>query len=480
MCLLSEKKWEVYKINPNKPELSPILICCGNKNGDYGINFDNLNKISKNEILKNSNFQKINNNNNNNNQIFDSLNNWEHLICKISLNYLIIAGTRGFLRIIDLNDNGKLLYTYQSKFPIRSIDFSNDEKLISVAVTGKDKYSSFEQPFIILLKLEIIESENSEKNYYFQNIDDNNNNNDDGSGNNLFKNNFTLSPISTNKTISKLDNNDDPNEMFDGMFNFSSILPKTSNMKFINSNNKSKDNSNNMKKDSGITTTTVFLKVSSYPFTLPYRDPINTLQFSPNSEYLICSTALESRFIEINIIDPMKPKLIMKSQRKLDTSLDSEGITDIQFFPDNRLISLTSVAYNANPIIIDSKITSINNGNNGPDAIVKPKLLARIEEVGTTIHKTVISPRGDAVGFLDRNGDVYLLSTPRIDDNDTKRLVILTTVSSAYRVRESACMRFDKDGYKLFILDRKGVLTIADFTAGTIEDHNVTRSKIIG
>ncbi|GMG18552.1 unnamed protein product [[Candida] boidinii] len=67
-----------------------------------------------------------------------------------------------------------------------------------------------------------------------------------------------------------------------------------------------------------------------------------------------------------------------------------------------------------------------------------------------------------------------------MDDNDTKRLVILTTVASAYRVRESASMRFDKDGYKLFILDRKGVLTIADFTAGTIEDHDVTRSKIIG
>ncbi|OUM54385.1 hypothetical protein BVG19_g3768 [[Candida] boidinii] len=484
MCLLSEKKWEVYKINPNKPELSPVLVCCGKNNGDYGLKFDNLNKISKNEILRNSNFQI-------NNQTLDSLNNWEHLICKVSENYLIVAGTRGILRIIDLNDNGKLLYTYQSKFPIRSIDFSNDEKLISVAVTGKDKYSSFEQPFIILLKLEIIEScdgdNDDEADYYFHSINSHGDSNggnsgkDSNNGSNIFKNNYTLSPISTNKTISKLDNNQnvnwentDPNEMFEGMFNFSSILPKTSNMKFIGGGNKCKDSSDKVGNGN------IFLKVSSYPFTLPYRDPINTLQFSPNSEYLICSTALESRFIEINITDPMKPKLIMKSQRKLDTSLDSEGITDIQFFTDNRLISLTSVAYNASPIIIDSKITSINNGNNGPDAIVKPKLLARIEEVGTTIHKTVISPRGDAVGFLDRNGDVYLLSTPRMDDNDTKRLVILTTVASAYRVRESASMRFDKDGYKLFILDRKGVLTIADFTAGTIEDHDVTRSKIIG
>lgn len=71
------------------------------------------------------------------------------------------------------------------------------------------------------------------------------------------------------------------------------------------------------------------------------------------------------------------------------------------------------------------------------------------------------------------------MTAPRMDDNDHKRVSCVLEVSNAFRAKESASIGFDADGYKLYVLDRKGVLSIADFTAGTVEDHSVTRCKII-
>ncbi|KGK40393.1 hypothetical protein JL09_g414 [Pichia kudriavzevii] len=306
------------------------------------------------------------------------LDNWEHLNCQITKNLLIISGTRGFLRVIDINHKGKCIFTYQCNFPIRCLDISPNEDLIALGITGKDKYTQVEQAVIILLKL----------------------------------------------------------------------VPKTSKTP---------------------------LQICTYPFSLPHRDPIGKLKFSSDSIMLAVSTVLESRFLIINLTHPSRPTLVMKSQRRLDTSLDSEGITDMAFFPDNRLMTICSLSHNSEPIIIDTNIASIS----GPDGIAKPKLLMKIDEVGSTIHKCCVSPRGDSVAYINRSGNVYIMTAPRMDDNDNRRVVSVFEVSNATRVKEAASLKFDPDGYKLYTLDRKGVLTIADFTAGTVEDHTVTRSKIV-
>jgi hypothetical protein len=372
LVLLSEKKWEVYSLDTEKPEKAPKLLCCGKSDGSYGTNFDHLKKIKKDQIISNSNITS------NINDALSILENWEHLYCQITENYLFISGTRGFLRIIDLNQTGRCVINYQCNFPIRCFDVSPDEKFIALGITGKDKYTQVEQAVIILLK----------------------------------------------------------------------IIPETSKFPF---------------------------QISACPFTLPYRDPIGILKFSADSKLLSVATVLESRFLVISLADPSRPTLVMKSQRRLDTSLDSEGITDMSFFPDNRLMTITSLSPNSEPIIIDTNIASIS----GPDGIAKPKLLMKIDEVGSTIHKCCVSPRGDSVAYLNRNGNVYIMTAPRMDDNDSKRIACVLEVSNAARVKEAASMRFDADGYKLYVIDRKGVLSIADFTAGTVEDHTVTRCKII-
>ena len=94
---------------------------------------------------------------------------------------------------------------------------------------------------------------------------------------------------------------------------------------------------------------------------LPYRDPINTLQISNDAQYLSCSTALESRFLIISLKKINEPRLIMKSLRSIDTSQESEGITDTKLFPGNpNIMCVTSSAFNSPPIVINTKIENID------------------------------------------------------------------------------------------------------------------------
>lgn len=372
LVLLTEKKWEVYTLDTEKPEKQPKLLCCGKSDGSFGSDFDCLKKMKKDQIISNSNIVS------NPAECISLLENWEHLYCQITENLLVISGTRGFMRILDLTQNGRCVFTYRCNFPIRCLDVSPNEEYIALGITGKDKYTQVEQAVIILIKL----------------------------------------------------------------------IPETSKSAF---------------------------HISTYPFSLPYRDPICTIKFSPDSTLLSVATVLESRFLVISLDDPSRPALIMKSQRRLDTSLDSEGITDMAFFPDNRIMTICSSSHNSEPIIIDTNIASIS----GPDGIAKPKLLMRIDEVGSTIHKCCVSPRGDSVAYINRNGNVYIITAPSMDDNDNKRVSCVLEVSNAARAKEAASIKFDADGYKLYVLDRKGVLSIADFTAGTVEDHSVSRCKIV-
>jgi hypothetical protein len=216
----------------------------------------------------------------------------------------------------------------------------------------------------------------------------------------------------------------------------------------------------------------MLFKVDSTTVKLPYRDPINKVSFSTDSNYLSCSTALESRFLTVLVKDVEHPKLVMKSLRTLDTSLESEGITDIKMFDNSRYMCVTSVAFNAPPIILDNNIALTG----GLETVAQPRMLMKLSEVGTQIHKCAISPRNDAVAFVDRNGSVYLMNSTKMDQ-DNKRLFIVDQVSHAFRERESASVVFSEDGHQLYLVDRKGVLYINDFAAGLPKDPDITRCK---
>lgn len=363
-ALLSPRKWEVYEI-PEDPSKPPVLRCVGKSTGEYGPNFENLEKPPMNELREG---------NTNANDFLKKLADWEHLYCSISDSYLVISGTHGILRVYDLGYRGRPVYLYASNFPIRCIDISPSSELVAYGITGKDRVSGAEHALIMMHKL-----------------------------------------------------------------NFNNGL---------------------------------LFKVDSTTVKLPYRDPINKVSFSTDSNYLSCSTALESRFLTVLVKDAEHPKLVMKSLRTLDTSLESEGITDIKMFDNSRFMCVTSVAFNASPIIVDNNIALTN----GLETVAQPKLVMKLSEVGTQIHKCAISPRNDAVAFVDRNGTVYLMNSTRMDQ-DHKRFFIVDQVSNAFRERESASAMFSADGHRLYLVDRKGILYVNDFASGLPKDPEITRCK---
>lgn len=215
---------------------------------------------------------------------------------------------------------------------------------------------------------------------------------------------------------------------------------------------------------------------SPFTITLPYRDPINTIQFSNDGSYLSCSTALESRFLVISLRKVNEPRLVMKSLRSIDTSMESEGITDTKLFPGNpNLMCVTSMAFNSPPIVINTKIQNME----GLQTVAQPTMLMRLDELGSKIHKCEVSPRNDSIAFLERNGSVYIMSAPTMMDNEKRRIVLVDMVANAYRAKESAALRFSSDGHKLFILDRKGILYVEDFSHGPPQGHEVTKCKQI-
>lgn len=363
-ALISKHKWEVYLIPPNVYKNPPTLLFCGKNTGEYGPTFDHLNQLDS-SILDNEK---------------EKVTFGDYVYCKLSNNLLVISDTKNSIQVFDLNNNGKMIHYYSSKYYIRCIDIDPSGTIIACGIAGKDRKTNSEQALI------------------------------------------TLHSIDRNNMTSQHD------------------FPP--------------------------------------PITvaLPYRDPINTIQLSTDGRYLSCSTTMESRFLIISLKNVNEPRLIMKSLRSIDTSLESEGITDTKLFPGNpSLMCVTSTAFNSPAIIVNTKIEDISNLS----SVAQPTLLNKFSDLGYKIHKCEISSRNDSIAFLDKNGSVYLVSAPTIIDNEKRRTVVVEMVADAYRAHESASMRFSSDGYVLYILDRKGVLYLEDFAYDLPQNNEITKCKEI-
>ena len=112
----------------------------------------------------------------------------------------------------------------------------------------------------------------------------------------------------------------------------------------------------------------------------------------------------------------------------------------------------------------------------------------KISEVGSLIHGFSLSPRGDGIVFLDKDGRLYLIPTPNLLSKSTtstsgaskKVVILLGEVSNAERFTEAAAIKFSSDGGKIFAVDRKGVFSVFDFTKGVPgEDLDVVKCKIL-
>ncbi|CUM65078.1 uncharacterized protein PRCAT00002700001 [Priceomyces carsonii] len=441
--LISEKRWELYQyqsslddsLNSNS---RPVLLCCGKLTGEYGTTTNSMTgENPSDEIIIKNDFNQSLSNSTSNEDVKKKLQQWGFLYCKLSSNYLAIAGTKGILRVFYVGFSskyslGRPLYTYSTNFPIRCIAIAPNETLVACGVTAKERLSGKEQPFIILQKL----CSNFEKK---------------------------------------------------------------------------------------------ITSVERFTITMPNRDPIKLIDFNSSSTHLLSCTSWESRYSIIRLKDYSdnyrKPRLIwtdadyFKNTRRHKSENDSddiddtsddddqlminEGVTDIHFGYSNTIVLASCSLKNKPPVIIKlygaflnskrrrsslSDALSIQNSTNSKEEegftnIQSSDILMKIPEVGSLIHKLCVSPRGDGIVFLSKDGSLYLVSTPNLQSNSTssKRIVVLLgEVAGAEKFHESASIKFSSDGGKVFAVDRKGLFSVFDFTKGMPGvDSDIFKCKII-
>ncbi|KAI5967048.1 PTR3 [Candida theae] len=452
--LLSEKKWELYEYKSPSSEtnvsyIKPVLVCCGKSTGEYGESQSSLRPVNTpddHETIKSNNFDFNGKAGNHSfkDDLKKRLSSWDHTYCRLTKNYLVISGTRGIMRVFNINSDSKYrigepVYTYLTNFPIRCIAISPNENLIACSITGRERISNKEQPFVVLHRM----------------------------------------------------------SMSDELWvNFADPML----------------------------------------ITVPFRDPIKLVKFNAASSHIICATVWESRYIIIKLRDGekgyQKPRLVwsdspfksgsrqddgghanLSREEEIDDELmmASEGITDIQFgnMHSNTIVITSNTIGHRPPILIGLHGTQIDSSRTDPNTdgysiensfsshhkddedddysmLKSSEVLLRFPEVGSSIHVAALSPRGDGIVFADKDGRLYLVSTPNINTQSgtgqlaKKTVVLLGDVASAERFTEAASVQFSADGGKVFTVDRKGLFQAFDFTKGIPgEDSDVVKCKII-
>ncbi|RCK56633.1 SPS-sensor component PTR3 [Candida viswanathii] len=455
-AIINEKKWELYEYivpmgDTDISQIKPQLICCGKLTGEYGENSNSLTapgESSIKEIFIRNDFGAKDNSNSGGGSDADVkkiLNSWDQMYCKLTKNYLVISGSKGVMRVFNVNKSspyefGQPIYTYITNFPIRCIAVSPNNALLACGITARERITGKEQPFVILHRLVTLDD------LYLDSVD----------------------PIT---------------------------------------------------------------------ITIPSRDPIKIINFNASSTHLVIATSWESRYLIIKLTDQYqsdnyrKPRLIWsdvmyKSSRRIndnnsqpgssyderaeaenDLMLSKEGITDLKFgiMNSNMVISTSCSLNNRPPILIrlegcqidspvnisGNEIKSVNSVDEEAEylRIASAETFMKITEIGSLIHQVALSPRGDGIVFLDKDGKLYLVSLPnfypgrRISTTDSKNkriVVLLGEVANAERFSESASVVFSSDGGKVFALDRKGVFSVFDFTKGVPgKDPDVIKCKIV-
>lgn len=456
--LLSKKRWEVYeyarssKYKPTYNE-KPVLICCGKLTGEYGKDFNSCKEEISDEVAIKNDFSGFRSSTSNSKALREvvskKLKEWEFIYCKISKELLVIYGTKGVMRVFNISRKkpsttlGKPLYTYITDFPIRCVSISPNEKLIASAIMAKERVSNKEQPFIILHKL-------------YQ----------DG----------------------------DKSQV-------SSVEPIT--------------------------------------ITLPHRDPIKLIEFNKSSTHLLCCTSWESTVLIIRLYDKesddyKRPRLIWSeniySRRKPRLSSDNvddnssssvdmndnfldEVITDLEFSssrPDLFVVTFSSLQNKYSAVIQihsrDPYLLGEVNKSSWPDPdthsfdninklveslgdtkssyhsnVASSEILTRLPEIGSTVHRVSILPRGDGMAFVDKSGRIYVVSTPNLQISMSKRILVqLGEAANADHFLQAASINFSPDGGKVFAVDRKGIFQVFDFTKGIPGvDTDVIKCKLL-
>lgn len=453
-ALVSDKTWELFRLADGKPKLA----ACGKSTGEYGPLVgemaypDNHGVVIRNEFGGTTSSDKSNGD-----EAPNRLKSWVHLYCRLSERYLVISGTRGVVRVLNVDPElgplGSPVYTYTTNFPIRCIAVAPNQNLIACGITALERISSKQQPFIILHSLEY-----------------------DQEGKLLVR------PV----TIT---------------------VPFRDPLKMINFNASS----------SHLIVCTVY---EMRYFIIQLRQEHS---FDYSRPRLIWNDTRLGKEVKIRGTNEMGKEdgdTHSNSSYAEDAMLDNEGITAIKFgLPCTNTVVITSSSFKNRPPVVlkfhgpsidyelqnqrceaDNYDTSIQDNyedllkdvildtavpvreSGEKTTIEEVEMVMKVPEVGSSIYNVEVSPRGDGMVFVDKLGKLYLVaSNMQMAQGILRtRVVLLGESADAYRHSETTSVRFAPDGGKIYVVDRRGLIQVFDFTKGIPgEDLDVIKCKII-
>ncbi|KAF3917772.1 hypothetical protein ABW20_dc0102713 [Dactylellina cionopaga] len=118
-ALLEKKKFKVFSILSS--EKTPELLCAGKSTGEYGPYANQYGLISAED------------------RVMSKQKRFEYLMASCSEQFLAIAGTNGTLKVHDLNQDGKTVYTYISEsYDIKCMAMSGDGSTVALGVVNME------------------------------------------------------------------------------------------------------------------------------------------------------------------------------------------------------------------------------------------------------------------------------------------------------------------------------------------------------
>lgn len=421
-ALLSSRRWEVHLIN-NDTKRS-MLISCGKSTGEYGPGFGEISPPQSLGLVVRNDF--TGSTASNTDDISRQLDQWELIQCRLSRHLLLLAGSRGILRLLDIS--GKPLYTYVTNFPIRCVAISPNEKLIACAITAKERVSGKEQPFIILHNLQW--------------------------SNGLLE---AVEPITI--TIPYRD----PIKLINFNLSLSHLICCTVwesryfvvklrgkkggdfyRPRLVWTDARDQSREPHPSSDRGESDDDIMMD----------NEGITDIQFGKSGTNTVVLTfcSLKNR----------PPIVIQLEGETMDRAGDTYSLA----------ISRHSSSQSFDDDDDDFERSS---------AIKSAFPLFKLHQVGTYVHRVALLPRGDGMAFLDREGRIYVAATPNFSSRQAKRLVVLLgETMGAERHTQSSSLRFSADGSKIFVVDRRGLLQVYDFAKGVPgSDVDVLKAKLI-
>lgn len=434
--LIADHKWELFEYITSQGR--PRMIAMGKSSGEFGTSAATLKSGDLGLVVTN----EFGEHDSKPVDMSSRLKTSVQLSCCLSDQFLVISSTKGIVRLLNADEArgeiGAPVYTYITDYPIRCVALSPNNELLACGITARERVLGKQQPFVILHPLKFAE---------------------------LLRTLLPVSPIT---------------------------------------------------------------------ITVPHRDPLKILRFNATLTHLLCSTVYEMRYFIIRLRDDLsadykRPRLIwsdMRVNRKTsrkdsndtvdelfggsdDQMLDNEGITDIKFgLPYTNTILVTSsllknrpslvLKLNGPPIDLRRRTkpsfpenldiepsSSENTAEYHADGSVDDvDVVLKVPEIGSSVYGAEILPRGDGIVFVEKLGRLYLVSTPSLNhslqSSGRKSVVLLGEAADALRFSEAASVKFSSDGGKVFVVDRKGIFQIFDFTHGVPgEDPEVIKCKII-